>query len=269
MTDEQVVKNETVAPSQSPKMVLLAQNWKEQIRKQQIRFIVTNSLSWLVFTALLILSAMWILYTTGLINFNISDVFVLFSPWIILPVFAISFIISIKNSLDWYRFQKEKNVHFIDENHYEFDRVPNFIIEIYKRAHGVMIFFRWLLIVSIIICGIFLGYMGWIEQAEEFVFQFLGSEITIKNDGNYTLEIIITSCYLSAIVIANIWIWIVKNKEISNLLANYDIRKTFSETDLNSYKKKVNWFCACIFVLPIFIVIAVFWIINRLRPKRK
>ena len=188
------------------------------------------------------------------------------------PICAFFFIVLVKNYLDWYRFQKEKEIHFNEENAYNFSRTPNFVIEMYKRNHARVIFIRWWLVASIIMCGIIFGFLTIAkitQNVKEFKIQ--GIVLTFKNINSkktYLSEFVFTGIYLSIVVLVNLWVWINSNREISNLLALFDIKNIYPDSELNSYKKRIHIISFCLFLLPFFIILILILLIKKLWRRK-
>lgn len=252
---------------------LLYKSWKQQIEHEQVRFYLIFFFIGGLFLTSLGFTILWILKLTNAINIvDFTFDFFFLQKWFVFPICAFFFIVLVKNYLDWYRFQKEKEIHFNEENAYNFSRTPNFVIEMYKRNHARVIFIRWWLVASIIMCGIIFGFLTIAkitQNVKELKIQ--GIVLTFKNinsEKTYLSEFVFTGIYLSIVVLVNLWVWINSNREISNLLALFDIKNIYPDSELNSYKKRIHIISFCLFLLPFFIILILILLIKKLWRRK-
>lgn len=252
---------------------LLYKSWKQQIEHEQVRFYLIFFFIGGLFLTSLGFTILWILKLTNAINIvDFTFDFFFLQKWFVFPICAFFFIVLVKNYLDWYRFQKEKEIHFNEENAYNFSRTPNFVIEMYKRNHARVIFIRWWLVASIIMCGIIFGFLTIAkitQNVKELKIQ--GIVLTFKNINSkktYLSEFVFTGIYLSIVVLVNLWVWINSNREISNLLALFDIKNIYPDSELNSYKKRIHIISFCLFLLPFFIILILILLIKKLWRRK-
>lgn len=252
---------------------LLYKSWKQQIEHEQVRFYLIFFFIGGLFLTSLGFTILWILKLTNAINIvDFTFDFFFLQKWFVFPICAFFFIVLVKNYLDWYRFQKEKEIHFNEENAYNFSRTPNFVIEMYKRNHARVIFIRWWLVASIIMCGIIFGFLTIAkitQNVKELKIQ--GIVLTFKNinsEKTYLSEFVFTGIYLSIVVLVNLWVWINSNREISNLLASFDIKNIYPDSELNSYKKRIHIISFCLFLLPFFIILILILLIKKLWRRK-
>lgn len=265
--------NEERKVAEEAKQNLLYNSWQQQIEKEQIRFYLIFFFVGIVFLTSLVFSVMWILKLTkaiGAIDFTLNLFFL--QEWFVFPVCLFSFIILIKNYLDWYRFYREKEIHFNNENAYDFTRTPNFVIEMYKRHHARVIFIRWWLIGSIIMCAIIFGFLTIAKITQkEAIISIREIELTFLNtqkNKSYLSEFIFTGIYLSVVVFINLWVWINSNREISNLLALFDIKNVYPDSELHKYKKRIHIISFCLFLLPLFVVLLLIFVVKKLWRRK-
>ncbi len=252
---------------------LLYKSWKQQIEHEQVRFYLIFFFIGGLFLTSLGFTILWILKLTNAINIvDFTFDFFFLQKWFVFPICAFFFIVLVKNYLDWYRFQKEKEIHFNEENAYNFSRTPNFVIEMYKRNHARVIFIRWWLVASIIMCGIIFGFLTIAkitQNVKELKIQ--GIVLTFKNinsEKTYLSEFVFTGIYLSIVVLVNLWVWINSNREISNLLALFDIKNIYPDSELNIYKKRIHIISFCLFLLPFFIILILILLIKKLWRRK-
>ena len=249
------------------------QSWKEQVAKERNRFIIILVSIGMLFLSGVMLAVLYLLRDWVLKNLKLTipeEVSGL-PVWLIFPVLAVLLIVLIKTYLDWYRFRREKDLHFAHEENYNFNRVPNFVIEMYKRNYGRLIFLRWWLVLSYLLCGILIGYFVIAKMTQkEISLPFGDLKISFQNTNlttNYLREYIIIGVYLFFVTAINLVAWINNSREVSNLIALFDIKSVYSESDLNSYKRRVHLFSFCLFFLPLFLAIGLWWLIRRFRRR--
>lgn len=237
---------------------------KENLKIKLFSFLVSIPL--LFFT---ILTTLWGLDKGNIINVNLEKTFFLFQPWIFVSLNIIFLMISIFVFLNHYRFAQEKQYHFAHKDEIDINRVPNFIIDKYKRIIGLGIVFTWLFAVSFLVCAAVLIFFL-LLQDKEYI-EIIGLRIQ-KQGGekfpDYQKEIIIISCYLSFVFLTFLLINIYVSKEKSRLIALFDLKNKFNNwEEIHRYQKIVHIICFCVFVIPLVIIILLFKFGKKLLGK--
>ena len=273
LADNQV-GNETNYEKQTveDKRSFFYQNWRQQVLKEQNRFYLILFSVGLLLATTLTYAILYLLrdWSFKAWNFQVPAQLSIFPGWFIFPIVIFLFVIWIKTYLEWYRFRREKDLHFANEESYNFNRVPNFVIEMYKRNYGRLIILRWWLGISVLLATILVAYFilaKTVQKATEF--RFGEMKIIFQNEvkSDYIKEYIIIGVYLFVVTIVNLFAWINNSREISNLMALFEIRKVYSDSDLYTYKRRVHLFCFCLFFLPLFVIVSAWWLFRKIRRK--
>ncbi len=272
--EEKAVDNRASYENQTneDKQPLLYKSWREQVLKEQNRFYLILFTVGLLFSAALVYAVLYLLrdWSLARFNFQVPINLSIFPGWLIFPFVIFLFVILIKTYLEWYRFRREKEIHFANEESYNFNRVPNFVIEMYKRSYGRLIVLRWWLGISILFSTLLIIYFILAKIVQNAVeIDFGEVKITFQNGDktNYIKEYIMIGIYLLIVVIINLFAWINNSREISNLMALFDIRRVYSDADLQTYKRRVHLFCCCLFFLPLFVMVGMWWLLRKFRRK--
>ena len=244
-----------------------------EIKKENTRTIIFNFLIWFIFISFLGFS--------GLIALNhwknldiaflegISDLGLWFLLLVIfIPGFILLLTMVVYSQLNKYSFDQEKKYHFKYRDEIDLKRVPNFIINKYKKISGVMIVINWISFTSYFFGGLCLVFFFVFRNKTNFIIDDI--EIKLSNNKsfpNYQEQIIGTLVYLGLIFILQIIVVNLCVRSKSRLTALFDLKNRINFEEIERYKKRVNIFCFCILLIPLFVVILVYLFVKKLRIK--
>lgn len=247
---------------------------RKEIKSENIKTILLNIFVSIGFFSILTFNVFWLLQKLEIIKWSFLQKLDVISWFIffiaLIPGLILFFTLFIYSYIIRYRFKQERKFHFENYEDIDIHRVPHFIFDKYKRLSGFLILINWLAFASYIFGGIVLAILILLNGRE--FFSFWGLKITFGDQTHfpsYKWQIIWVSVYLGTIFLIHIAVVFYVLRNQGRLDAIFEVRNKINLENFYAYKRKVNIFCFCIFVLPIFLIILVFVILKKLKSGKK
>ena len=237
----------------------------EEVNSENIRLILFNIFSWVIFLFAGIVNLLWFLKLGEVIKLDVAKEMHFFVPWFSIPVFIISLIMVVYAGLARYTFEQERNFYFTNINTLDLNRVPNFIIDKFKNISGFQIFYNWFAGVSYVVSALILTFF-FVFQSKEVISLPGGLEISLSSGKifpDYKWDIIWTFVYVGVVFFCHVAMVIYCVREKSRLTAIFDLRKKIDYQEIKDYEKKIHIVCFVFFMLPLVIFFIIYWLVRK------